>query len=157
MTESVTPPEEDRRQQSQKDLKALVNSRSETLAILSELASKQPFKPEHATQVLLQNFCESLIDYTASAHFQLYRHIDEERERRKPILAIASEIYPSIVKSTQAILEFNDRYDCEDHCDDLSGLAEDLSALGEMLADRIELEDKLISVLARPMRAGMAT
>jgi len=156
MTEGVTP-EEDRRVQSQKDLKALVESRSETLSILSELASKQPFKPEHATQVLLQNFCESLIDYTASAHFQLYRHIDEDRERRKPVLAIASEIYPSIVKSTQAILAFNDRYDCEDHCSNLSELAGDLSQLGEMLADRIELEDRLINVLRRPMKSGMPT
>jgi len=151
MTEGV-PPEEDRRVQSQKDLKALVESRSETLAIFSALASKQPFKPEHATQVLLQNFCESLIDYTASAHFQLYRHIDEDRERRKPVLEIASEIYPSIVDSTQAILNFNDRYDCEDHCNNLTELADDLSKLGEMLADRIELEDKLINVLTRPMR-----
>jgi len=156
MTESVNP-QQDRRAQSQKDLIALVESRSETLAILSELASKQPFKPEHSTQLLLQNFCESLIDYTASAHFQLYRHIDEDRERRKAVLAIASEIYPSIVKSTQAILDFNDRYDCEDHCDNFTSLAEDLSVLGEMLADRIELEDRLINVLVRPMKQGIAS
>ena len=156
MTEGVTP-EEDRRVQSRKDLKALVDSRAETLSILSELASKQPFKPERATQALLQSFCESLIDYTASAHFQLYRHFDEDRERRKPVMAIASEIYPSIVKSTQAILAFNDRYDCEDHCKDFSELAEDLSNLGEMLADRIELEDRLIHVLTKPMPSGMAT
>jgi len=156
MTEGVTP-EEDRRVQSRKDLKALVDSRAETLSILSELASKQPFKPERATQSLLQSFCESLIDYTASAHFQLYRHFDEDRERRKPVMAIASEIYPSIVKSTQAILAFNDRYDCEDHCKDFSELAEDLSNLGEMLADRIELEDRLIHVLTKPMPSGMAT
>lgn len=149
MTESDTP-RVDRRQQSQKDLQALVASRSETLSMLSELASKQPFTPpKQAIQTLLQNFCESLIDYTASAHFQLYRHIDEDRERRQAVLAIANEVYPAIVESTQAILAFNDRYDCEDHCDNLGELADDLSVLGELLADRIEYEDRLIDALVQ--------
>ena len=142
----------ERRVQSHKDIGMLVESRTDTLALLSDLAVRQPFKPEHDTQVLLQNFCESLIDYTASAHFQLYRHIAEDQERRTPVQEIARDIYPRIADSTQAILDFNDKYDCEDHCDNLSDLAEDLSNLGEQLADRIELEDKLISVLRTPRR-----
>ena len=136
--------ENDRRAKSYQDVNDLVESRTGTLSLYSELAARQPFKPEHDTQALLQNFCESLIDYTASAHFQLYRHIDEDRERRQPIREIASEIYPTISEITQNILDFNDKYDCEDHCDDLSHLAEDLSSLGEKLADRIEMEDRLI-------------
>ena len=147
----------DRRAQSKQEIQALVESRAETLALLSELASKQPFTPEHKTQLLLQNFCESLIDYTASAHFQLYRHIDEEKERRLPVLEIANEIYPTIAKTTQAILQFNDRYDCEDHCDNLGHLAQDLSAMGELLADRIEVEDRLINILVQPRSADQAT
>lgn len=140
----------ERRTRSHKDIGMLVESRTDTLALLSDLAVRQPFKPEHETQVLLQNFCESLIDYTASAHFQLYRHIAEDQERRAAVQNIAREIYPSIAESTQAILDFNDKYDCEDHCDNLSTLAQDLSRLGESLADRIELEDKLINVLKQP-------
>ena len=140
----------ERRVQSHRDIGMLVESRTDTLALLSDLAVRQPFKPEHETQVLLQNFCESLIDYTASAHFQLYRHIVEDREHRKPVQEIARDIYPRIEESTKAILDFNDKYDCEDHCDNLSELADDLSLLAEQLADRIELEDRLISVLRRP-------
>lgn len=140
----------ERRAQSHQDISKLVDSRNETLAILSDLALRQPFKIDHDTQLLLQNFCESLIDYTASAHFQLYRHIDEEKERRAPVQEIAGEIYPRISDITQAILDFNDKYDCEDHCTNLAGLADDLSKLGELLADRIELEDRLIQVMRRP-------
>jgi len=140
----------ERRAQSHREIGALVESRTDTLSLLSELASRQPFKPEHSTQSLLQNFCESLIDYTASAHFQLYRHIDENKERRVSVREIAEEIYPRIAETTQNILDFNDKYDCEDHCDNLSELASDLSKLGEELADRIELEDQLISVLCAP-------
>lgn len=143
---------QDRRAKSHQEIDHLVESRTGALSLYSKLAAKQPFKPEHDTQILLQNFCESLIDYTASAHFQLYRHIDENRERRQPVLDLADEIYPSISDITQQILDFNDKYDCEDHCGDLSHLAEDLSQLGEKLADRIELEDRLIDTLIRPPR-----
>jgi len=142
----------ERRVRSQQDIGKLVDSRNETLALLSDLASTQPFKTDHKTQTLLQNFCESLIDYTASAHFQLYRHIDEDKERREPVQKIAGEIYPRISDITQSILDFNDKYDCEDHCNQLDGLAKDLSELGEMLADRIELEDRLIEVMCAPRK-----
>ena len=147
---AVTAVPVERRARSQQDIGKLVESRNETLTLLSDLASKQPFKTDHDTQILLQNFCESLIDYTASAHFQLYRHIDEEKERREPVQKIAGEIYPRISDITQSILDFNDKYDCEDHCTNLTQLAQDLSKLGEMLADRIELEDRLIKVMCTP-------
>jgi regulator of sigma D len=138
----------ERRARSHSEIDDLVECRTDALALYSELASKQPFKIEQDTQRLLQTFCESLIDYTATAHFQLYRHIDENRERREPIRDIADEIYPNISAITQKILDFNDKYDCEDHCGDFSHLAGDLSVLGEKLADRIEMEDRLISILA---------
>jgi len=140
----------ERRAQSHREIDALVDTRTDTLSLLGELASKQPFKPEQDTQTLLQNFCESLIDYTATAHFQLYRHIDENKERRVSAREIAEEVYPRISETTQSFLAFNDKYDCEDHCDNMSELATDLSKLGEELADRIELEDKVVAVLSAP-------
>jgi regulator of sigma D len=149
-SEEIGAPE--RRARSHHEINDLVECRTDALALYSELASQQPFKPEQDTQRLLQSFCESLIDYTASAHFQLYRHIDEDRERRKPVRVIADEIYPTISEITQAILDFNDKYDCEDHCNDFNELAIDLSHIGERLADRIELEDRLIKVLTKPRR-----
>ena len=147
-------PMQDRRAKGHQEIDHLVESRTGALALYTQLASKQPFQLEHDTQALLQNFCESLIDYTASAHFQLYRHIDEARERRQPVLAIADQVYPSISETTQKILDFNDKYDCEDHCADFSHLAEDLSDLGERLADRIEMEDRLIETMITPIQRG---
>lgn len=138
----------ERRARSHQEISSLVETRTGALSLYSELASKQPFKPDHDLQLLLQRFCASLVDYTAIAHFQLYRHIDEDRERRTAVLKVADEIYPTIAEITQLILDFNDKYDCGDHCTHLGDLAEDLSELGERLADRIELEDRLIEVLA---------
>ena len=143
---------QERRSESYRQLNTLVATRTNTLALFTKLASVKPFKPDQPTQTLLQEFCESLIDYTATAHFQLYRYIDEKKERRQPILNVAGEIYPRIIDITQKVLDFNDKYDCEDHCENLQGLANDLSELGVLLADRIELEDRLISVLTAEKR-----
>ncbi len=140
----------ERRAESHKQIETLVSSRTDTLALYSKLAASKPFAPNKSTQKLLQEFCESLIDYTASAHFQLYRYIDERKERRKPIIDVAAEVYPGIADSTQKILDFNDKYDCEDHCDDLKELEGDLSQLGVILADRLELEDRIINILTTP-------
>jgi regulator of sigma D len=52
-------------------------------------------------------------------------------------------------QTTDTALDFNDKYDCEDHCTALESLAGDLSNLGEELAARIELEDKLLVAMTR--------
>ena len=140
--------EGDRRVRSSNLVKKLVDSRTEMLALYSELAARHPFNNDITVAPVLQEFCQSLVDYIANAHFQLYRHFAENRERRGPVLKIADEIYPRIIDITQTILDFNDKYDCEDHCEVLPSLGEDLSSLGELLADRIELEDKLIAAFS---------
>lgn len=138
----------ERRTESHNQLRSLVSSRTDTLTLYGKLAASKPFMTsKKSTQKLLQEFCESLIDYTASAHFQLYRYIDERKERRKPVMDVAEQVYPGIAESTQRILDFNDKYDSEDNCDDLRDLENDLSILGVVLADRIELEDRLIGAL----------
>jgi len=88
------------------------------------------------------------VDYTASAHFQLYRFIDEGTERRIKVLEIAKQVYPSIADTTQQILDFNEKYDNEENCKALTGLDQDLSRLGEILADRILCEDQVIEAIS---------
>ncbi len=127
----------------------LVEARTEMLTVYGQLASKRPLTDNPAVPPLLQRFCQTLVDYTAHAHFQLYRHFAENRERRGAILEVVEGMYPRILDSTQVILDFNDKYDCEDHCELVTTLGEDLSKLGEMMADRIELEDRLIAAFTQ--------
>jgi len=138
----------ERRYAAKTKLNTLMQSRTETLALFNQLAGLRPFKPDHEIQLALQEFCEALVDYTASAHFQLYRFIDEGTERRTKVLDIAKQVYPNIADTTQQILDFNEKYDCEDHCNNLSELDGDLSRLGEILADRILYEDQVIAALS---------
>ena len=137
----------DRRQRSSDNLAALVSARNETLALLTDLAGRQPFHPDNSMEKALRRFCEALIDYTASAHFQLYRYLADNCERRKAVLAIADELYPKIVETTDTILRFNDKYEAMSLDNSVEFLAMDLSNLGECIADRIHYEDRVISAL----------
>ena len=139
----------ERRSSSQNQLKTLLETRTETLSLYSQLANMRPFNQDREMQLMIQEFCEALVDYSASAHFQLYRYIEDKNERRTAVLEVAEKVYPRIAESTRVILDFNEKYDCEDHCDNLSNLDGDLSCLGELLADRILLEDQVISAMGK--------
>ena len=141
----------DRRQRSRKKLDALVSSRNATLTLLTELAGRQPFNPEPSVEKALRAFCEALIDYTASAHFQLYRYLSDKRERRSSVISVADEVYPKIIETTDQILRFNDKYESMSLDNSVEFLAVDLSNLGECIAERIQLEDEIISA----MRGGV--
>lgn len=140
----------ERRSNSIDKLQTLLQTRNETLALLNQLAAMRPFNPEEGVQGLLQEFCESLVDYTASAHFQLYRFIEDGTERRTDVKNLANQVYPRISSTTQSILDFNEKYEDENQFGDLRNLDRDLSRLGEALADRITEEDKIIEVLMQP-------
>jgi len=140
----------DRRASAAEKLDGLVSSRTATLALLAELATRQPFHPEPSMEKALREFCEALIDYTASAHFQLYRYLSDNREQRHSVLTIADKLYPIIVETTDVILRFNDKYESMSLDNSVEFLASDLSNLGECLADRIQSEDQVIVA----MRSG---
>lgn len=136
---------QERRIESHKLINELVHTRNEMLALFSKLIAHRPFEQrDRDLPKLVEEFCQALIDYTADAHFRLYRYIDEKSERRHNVLKVANQVYPKIMDTTQIILDFNDKYETEDNCEDLDILLEDLSQLGERLAERIELEDRVI-------------
>jgi len=140
--------EADRRSKAGEKLGALVQSRAKTLSLLTDLASSQPFAPEPKIEKALRQFCEALIDYTASAHFQLYRYLADNAERRQRVLDVANSAYPKIVEITDVILRFNDRYEGMSLENSIDFLAMDLSNLGECLAERITLEDQIINAMS---------
>lgn len=144
---SKFPGGEDRRRRSREKINTLVSTRTATLSLLAQLASRRPFTPDPAMEKALREFCEALIDYTASAHFQLYRYIADNRERRESVISIADELYPRIVETTDQILRFNDKYESMSLDNSVQFLAEDLSSLGECIADRILLEDQVIRAM----------
>jgi len=137
----------ERRTSSHQMINKFVDERTCMLSLYSDLAALNPFANTEAVHKRLKQFCESLIDYTADAHFRLYRFIDDQRERRGSVKQVAAQSYPVILDTTQDILDFNDKYDDANHSIIVDKLGADLSLLGEKLADRIEVEDKVIEAL----------
>ena len=152
LTESLNLTVE-RRSQSHTLIQELVDTRTEMLSLFSQLVEMKPFQADQETCDLLQEFCETLVDYTLQAHLNLYRHIEEKLEKRKQVLQLADEIYPRILSTTEIISDFNDKYEEINEQLDATKLEEHLSTLGEALAVRIELEDQLIEVLTRRVRS----
>jgi len=149
MSNKTTSVTKERRSHSSDLVAKLINERTEMLATFCRLAGIEPYTADKPVQKLLQEFCQILVDYVAAGHFALYERIVEGKERRQEVADLAGEIYPRIADTTDAALDFNDKYDCEDHCTMLDALGTDLSQLGEELAVRIELEDRLLSAMTR--------
>jgi regulator of sigma D len=140
----------DRRRRTQDGLAKMIAERTEMFALYWRLAGLNTSTGEHRhepVQKLLQEFCQILVDYIAAGHFSLYERIVNGTERRREVATLASELYPRIAETTQLALDFNDKYDCGENGVVPDSFQKDLSRLGEELAVRIELEDKLISRL----------
>ncbi len=151
-TSSPGASSKERRIVSQELVQKLVAERTEMLSLYCQLAGLEPYsngknsRTKPAREVL-QKFCQVLVDYIAAGHFSLYERIINGTERRQQIAVLAEKLYPEIANTTESALDFNDKYDCGDHCEITMAFSDDLSHLGEKLAFRIELEDKLIKQL----------
>lgn len=135
----------DRRRPSSHLIENMLDERNKILLLLLQVSEMNKENPGQEEKELLDEFCQLLVDYVAAGHFGLYERIAEGKERRRDIAALASKIYPKIEASTQQALEFSEKYNTEISNKTLSGLSMDLSILGELLANRIDLEDRLIS------------
>ena len=148
-------PANDRRSRTRKEIKQLISERNEVLSLYCNIAGcdgNHPLDLDALDIETLQEFCQILIDYIATGHFELYRRISEGEERRTDMVKLANAIYPRIEETTKVAVDFNDMFDGgNSYTKELKQqLPEHLSRLGEELATRIELEDQLINTLLAP-------
>ncbi len=156
MSSEKNPPQADRRRLTKTAIDRLLEERQEVLVCYEQVAGIQPYndKNKNKNPELLQKFSQLLMDYIAAGHFGLYQRISEGNERRRQVLEVAKKIYPSIAKTTEKALDFNDVYDKADKSAPYEAVSDRLSDLGEVLAHRIELEDKLITAMMQKKGGG---
>jgi regulator of sigma D len=151
MNTATKQPPPDRRARTRKEIKQLIAERNNVLSQYYNLASHADQNPENneETMELLQEFCQDLVDYLATGHFEIYRRIEEKEERRTEIVQLANQIFDRISDTTAVAVAFNDLYDTSEgfNTEVLAQLPEQLSKLGEELATRIDLEDRFINTL----------
>ncbi len=140
----------ERRARARKEIMQLIEERNSVLAQYYNLAKyTETSNDTHNIPELLEEFCQVMVDYMAKGHFELYRRIEEGNERRDEIVQLANKIMPRISDTTQVAIAFNDRYDNTDDLreEGFEQLPRHLAKLGEELATRIDLEDKIINTL----------
>lgn len=157
---SQTPGE--RRARTRNEIKRLIEERNTVLSQYYNLAKHADNSADDLTITidLLEEFCQELVDYMATGHFEIYRRIEEGNERRDQIVQLAEKIMPRINDTTQIAVAFNDLYDNTDNIDKaaVAQLPGQLSKLGTELATRIQLEDQLINtLLASSVKPELAT
>ena len=141
----------ERRARTRNEIKRLIKERNSVLSQYYNLA-KHADDAEidiNNTVELLEEFCQELVDYMATGHFEIYRRIEEGNERRNEITKLAEKIMPRINDTTQIAVAFNDLYDKTENINEetVKQLPNHLSKLGKELATRIELEDQFINAL----------
>ena len=90
--------------------------------------------------------CELLVDYVSAGHFEVFHELINEAEQfGDGSCAIAERIMPAIGDTTEVILAYEEKYG--NHSEQREKLKRDLTALGEVLESRFQLEDQLIAGL----------
>jgi len=143
----TTPINTERRQQSYELIIKLQNGRREVWSLYCNVAELKPFSANDAVKSLLIQFSQILVDYVSLGHFGVYERLLAGTERRSRVLTVAKELYPEFSKTTDAAISFNDKYDNVQKIEVFEDLEQDLSVLGESLAKRIDLEDRLCEVM----------
>lgn len=96
----------------------------------------------------LRRFCQVLVDYLSAGHFEVFAQLMREAEEfNDGSIDKARRLFAQIDATTDPILDFNDTYDTEEHCEEaIERLQAELSHLGVLLSERFDLEDQLIRV-----------
>jgi regulator of sigma D len=124
-----------------------LDERNELLVLYCKL-SGQRNQQELPKSDEVNQFCDILVDYVSAGHFEVYEQIVNECETNGPSsLKLLEQLYPKISQTTDVVVNFNDKYAnfCEES--QTTSLDNDLSVLGEAIAQRVELEDNLIETL----------
>ncbi len=137
----------ERRQSNINLVNELQEERREVWSLYCKVGDLKPFDCKTETQTLINQFSQLLVDYVSLGHFGIYERLLSGTERRNAVLTEAKIIYPEFSKTTESAISFNDKYDDNKQTLSVSELESDLSNLGENLAKRIDLEDKLCELV----------
>lgn len=108
----------------------------------------------------LSNFCDLLMDYLSSGHFEVYEQLMlEGHEYADGSAEAAQQLIPKIQVSTDMALDFNDDFQKFEQATvaDIRDFSLRLSTLGEALEERFNFEDKMIALLHESHRDQAST
>lgn len=125
-----------------------LSERQKLLVEYCELAGLPPFERQPGAlpdSQSIKGFCERLMDYVSTGHFEVYDKIVTQNHSQD--VKLTEELFPKIAETTQDALTFNDAFADISDDSELSMFDAKLSSLGQRLEERFELEDRLINTL----------
>ncbi|MFM8331482.1 MAG: Rsd/AlgQ family anti-sigma factor [Candidatus Methylumidiphilus sp.] len=134
----------ERRLQTHKLAQELLDKRQQLWALREQLVTLQPYAAELALEPLVRRFCQELIDYISLEHFGVFHHLLNGQEQDRHVVELAEDIYPRMAATTDAALDFNDKCEAYSAADLRRELPGELALLGDELALRVAMEDRLI-------------
>ena len=135
-----------------------LNERQRLIVLFCNLSASKPLSAEEPLADSLQNFCEVMMDYCSAGHFEIYEQLmHEAREFDDGSIELAHERMPRLEALTGQCVDFNDTYDRHCSLEQLGKLPADLSAIGEVLEERFQIEDELIERMHNVHREAVAS
>jgi regulator of sigma D len=119
--------------------------RSQVWGLYCQIADMKSVFASSEIRPVLSNFLQLLIDYVSLGHFGMYEQLT--KSGLPDDLSYAGRIYPEFSRTTASAVFFSERYESGRANFRTDKLAQDLSILGENLAQRMELEDRLCFML----------
>lgn len=121
--------------------------RRELISLFFALEGIEPYQKSRSTEEeKLTKFCEVLMDYLSSGHFEVYEQLlHEAKAFDDGTEALIPKLMPGIQRTTEKALDFNDQFSTADKVSaNIDQIQVQISQLGEILEERFELEDELI-------------
>lgn len=128
-----------------------LEERQALVVLYCELAGLPPYQQEERrlpAQEKITKFCQILLDYASTGHFEVYQQIISQcKLDGENNLKTAQELYSRITTTTDTALNFNDKYAESASDKALLDFDKDLSELGQIMENRFEREDQLLEVV----------
>ena len=124
------------------------------LAQYGDLANIKPFSAQNTMhRESLREFCQAMVDYLSRVHFEVFEKVNQSQNlfSKEKSNNLLDDLTKRVELTTDHFLDFNDKYLATD---DLATLTADLSILGEELAKRFELEDKVIALVSQAISSS---
>lgn len=126
-----------------------LQARKALLVTYYHLIGLKPNKEQHTPldEEALDAFCHSVVDYLSAGHFHVYDRIVPQTDSTSPQSLVTAQLYAGLQENTQQIMALYDTQleNAIDH-DNYLEFQEALSEVGEALATRFGLEDRLIQL-----------
>jgi len=128
-------------------VRQLLIERQQLLVTFCRAAGIAPDRAGEDEKTMLLDLCQLLMDYAALWQFEIHDPLAGEELRACEASRILQGEQTMLMQAAQVMLDFNDLVDAALTQGRLTDSDSYLSSLGEVLAERFEAEDRVITAL----------